>query len=615
MYLYEDLSNVDRTKAIYSADKSLQDGWERRGYPNIKLDDIPWHLNNLNERSWNFLIHSWDMIDSQFKAYEQSRNECYLNACINVVKSWIKYIHSTDQDDLSPMTWYDMAVGLRAYRLAYLYDVVSHKDLISSDDIKLFWEVLEQHQEYLSDDKNIIFHNNHGFYQIAGQLAMGRRFADRSSIMAQAYEQGQVRLAAMLNTQFSDDGTHKEHSPDYHRMVYETLKAMIDAGLINDNETIEFAKKIEEALSWFVLPDQHIVNFGDSDYRLMSRKPVEAARKWQTASMQYVVSNGQVGDLPKNILQYFPSGGYAIVRKPDLIRPDVFKSYSYLSQIAAFHSRTHKHADDLSFIWSDRGSNILVDAGRYGYLGKAEQGSDLWLDGYWYSDPKRVYVETTRAHNALEFDNQNYKRKGAKAYGSALGRTVETENGVIGIETEVKQFSQIRHVRVLIFLPAQWLVVFDWFHDNKGDLHDVKQWFHCAPELPLLPFNSGYMIPIVSSMQPLRVIPLLDNSIASPIVLAESGDQMQGWWSPKERELIPNYAFCYQKNQVSTGSFATLFSFSNEITNDLVWSKANVSGRKIQLRWKDEKGRHSLMIERPVEGDLVINYNAPTNKI
>ncbi|MBV5277771.1 MAG: heparinase II/III family protein, partial [Campylobacteraceae bacterium] len=425
------------------------------------------------------------------------------------------------------------------------------------------------------------------------------------------YEQGQVRLTIMLHSQFAKDGIHREHSPDYHRMVYDTLKSMIDAGLVSDIETIEFAKRIEEALSWFVLPDQHIVNFGDSDYRLMSRKPAEAERKWQTPAMQYVVSNGKIGKLPEKNFQVFSEGGYAIVRKPNELDPNIFQKSSYLAQIAAFHSRTHKHADDLSFIWSDRGSNILVDAGRYGYLGKAEQGSELWLDGYWYTDPKRVYVETTRAHNTLEFDNQNYKRKGAKPYGSALKRSCENENGVFAIETEVKQHGSIRHSRVLIYLPAKWLIVYDWFHDNNGESRDVKQWFHFAPELSVLPLDNDFIVPVVSSIQPLRIVSLLKGQKASKMFLADDGANMQGWWSPKERELVPNYALNYQLSNVSSGSFATLFSFSNELKNDIEWSKVNASGRKGQFRWRNENGRHIVVFERPAEGPMIIKY---TNK-
>ncbi|MBV5277772.1 MAG: hypothetical protein J0647_01805, partial [Campylobacteraceae bacterium] len=185
MFKYEDLSNVDRTKAVFAAENSIHNGWERRGYPNVKMDNVPWKLTNPEERSWNFLIHSWDMIDSQFKAYEETNDNKYIYICINVVDSWINYISSVDEKNkLSSMVWYDMAIGLRAYRLAYLIDISEELKLLSEEQLNIFWNILELHQKYLSDDSNIVFHNNHGFYQVAGQLAMGRRFAERSTLMA-----------------------------------------------------------------------------------------------------------------------------------------------------------------------------------------------------------------------------------------------------------------------------------------------------------------------------------------------------------------------------------------------------------------------------------------------
>ena len=138
-----------------------------------------------------------------------------------------------------------------------------------------------------------------------------------------------------------------------------------------------------------------------------------------------------------------------------------FDGASYLAQQAGFHSRTHKQADDLSFIWYDRGTEILIDAGRYGYLGKTEPGSDLWNKGFWYSDPKRIYVESTRSHNTVEIDGMSFNRKDSPPYGSAIQRWGETEDGLLFVETHATQFETIGHTRLLVFDPGNWLLVYD----------------------------------------------------------------------------------------------------------------------------------------------------------
>lgn len=609
LFGYEDLSNADSVNAVVAANVSNSKGWIRRGYPAISMSAVPWQLNDSSERSWNFLIHCWDMLDSQLKAYEETKCRLYIDVSLEVVNSWIDYLNSDKPENLSPMLWYDMAVGIRSYRLGFLIDVLAAEKFCDDAQIQKLYTVLEAHREYLADEMNIVFHNNHGLYQVAGQIAMGRRFAHCSIEMATAFQLGKDRLNFMLEQQFAADGIHREHSPDYHRMVYETVKALIDSGLVEDQYTIDHARKIESSLSWFVLPDQHIVNFGDSDNRLMKRKPEVARRKWQTPEMQYVVTAGEVGALPEACAMQFAEGGYYVVRKAAANK--VFSDTSYLAQMAAFHSRAHKHADDLSFVWTDRGFNLLVDAGRFGYLGKADPGSELWLDGHWYADPKRVYCESTRAHNTLEFNGKNYPRKSSKPYGSAIKRSYEITNELYAVETECKHFGSIRRNRLLVFKPAQWLIVLDWFHDNNGENQQVKQWFHLDKGLSLYADKNGYIVPLPVPTEPLRIVSLLAEPIVSRPYVGETTPALQGWWSGQERELLPNSAFNFELNEVQTGNFATLFSFSGVITTDTDWSKVNLTGRKGQLRWIDERGKHEVRFKRPEIGDLVVNYQSP----
>jgi hypothetical protein len=607
---FEKLDNsAAKSGVVPKADEILLKGWLRRGYEPIDLQQaIPWEMESHEKRSHNFHIQCLDMIDPLLRAYSQVPDRKYLDVSLPLVLDWVAQHSDPKAPGISPFAWYDMSVGMRAYRLAYLFEACSNAGMLSDQTRTQFWKSLEQHAAYLADDANIAFHNNHGYYQIAGQVAMGRRFSATSPNMARALSQGRTRLKLMLEQQFAADGVHREHSPDYHRMVYDTLKALIDAGLVEDRDTIDFAARIEEALSWFIYPNQHMVNFGDSDDRSLSRSLKEAVAKWSTPEMRFWASGGLAGELSTDVTRAFQEGGYWIARKPSETSQNL-SSYSYLALNAAFHSRTHKHADDLSFVWFDRGSNLLVDAGRYGYIGKTEQGSKLWKEGHWYSDPWRVYCESTRAHNTLEFDGRNSVRKGAKPYGSALGRHGSTDSGVVYAEAECKHFSSIRHVRVLCFMPGKWLVVFDWFHDNADAAHAVKQWFHLGHELQLLSDKGHYLVSVPGSSQLLRIASLLPGAVASRPHIGEESPEIQGWWSAKERDIVPNYAFNFELKGAASGAFATLFSFADTVSTDVEWSKANLSGRKGQFRWRDENATHELWIERPVDGEMTVKYS------
>jgi hypothetical protein len=606
---YELLTSIAPNNLHVRAREMLEMGWSRRDYPMIRLEqEIPWALRDSAQRSWNFYIHCWDMLDVLLASYSAEQQPELLALCVRIALDWsTRYGDSTSIKEDTPFAWYDMAVGMRAYRLAYLLDAAREIGVLSMQEDALLWQTLLAHQASLADDANIAFHNNHGYYQVAGQLAMGRRFSAQSPLMEEAYAQGERRLRIMLEQQFAADGVHREHSPDYHRMVYDTLSGLIGSGLVDDPGLVELSERVEQALAWFVLPNRRLVNFGDSDYRDISRGAKQAERKWRTPEMRWQASAGETGERPGAGLKRFEQGGYFVYLQPV---PEFTEQAAYLAQTAAFHSRTHKHADDLSFFWYDRGSEVLVDAGRYGYLGKTTTGSKLWFDGHWYSDPKRVYCESTRAHNCLEFDQSNYPRRGVKPYGVALGRSVELSCGLVVMETECRHFKGNRHVRLLLLLPGQWLIVFDWFHDNLSRAHDVRQWFHLAEDWQLEAQKDGYRAISGKTGQSLQIVSLLPGSVASRPYYGESEPQLQGWWSPSERQLLPNFAFCYEQTKAVSGSFATLFSFVEGSEADKAQARISASGRQLRLCWRDRQATHRLEIARPAEGDMSVEYSA-----
>lgn len=610
---YENLTSKthDINNTTLEALKDLEEGWVRRNYSPVNLrKNINWKLESEEERSWNFHIHSWDMLENLLMASSFKLYAVFLEPAIKIALDWCdKNIKngSEPSDELSKFAWYDMAVGLRAYRLAYIIDAAKNLGILSKDDESKLWSALMIHHSYLMNDENIAFHTNHGYYQASGQIAMGRRFKEVSSEMALALETGISRFHIMLNQQFTESGVHREHSPDYHRMVYDTLIGVINAGLIEDNDLIEYTKKIEEALSWFVLPNQRLLNFGDSDWRSVARKPKIAKAKWQTSAMQFVVTNGEIGSLPKDTLKVFEKGGYYIARFNQKEDSGKYDTYSYLAQTAAFHSRTHKHADDLSFIWYEKGHNILIDAGRYGYIGKAEMGTELWKQGYWYTHPNRLYCESTRAHNTLEFDEENYPRKGIKPYGSAIGRHKQYDNGLTILETECKHFKSIRRVRVLIYMPNQWLIVYDWFKDNLDNKHDVRQWFNFAPEVKLMKRDNGYFTQLDDSTE-LHITNLLEKVTASKIAHGVEEPRLQGWFSPAEREFVPIDSINYKLESSVTGSVATLFSFNGLPSFNIKENQVSVSGRSLICSWSDEIGKHNLVLNRKMDQDLKVDY-------
>jgi hypothetical protein len=321
--------------------------------------------------------------------------------------------------------------------------------------------------------------------------------------------------------------------------------------------------------------------------------------------MRAVASNGAAGSGWPRGLKVFDESGYAIVRLPDPRECDEITRDSYLAQTAAFHSRTHKHCDDLSFVWHECGQPLLVDAGRYGYIGTTETGSDLWQEGFWYSDPMRVFMESTRAHNTLEFDGLNAQRKGVKPYGSALVQAFE-KNGVYCIETRCKQHRSIWHDRLLMLRPGQWLVVFDVYADNLKAPHDVRQWFHLAPGHKAVARPEGYDVTLQDGGD-LAVRRLIGESLPGEVISGRHDDPRQGWFSDKERSVTPADALSFVQSGQSTGVFATVLSLSPGARVNVELGRSNVTGRKAQLGWSDRFGQHRISFDRG--GVFALDYD------
>src|SRR5699024_9768774 len=138
-------------------------------------------------------------------------------------------------------------------------------------------------------------------------------------------------------------------------------------------------------------------------------------------------TDGSTGTKATREMAVYQDGGYAFVRSPQPDQPGDLEKSSYLAFSAAFHSRTHKHADDLNVVWYDRGQEVLIDAGRFGYGELLSEGSPLRRKGFYYAAPERRYVEGTMAHNTLMMDGQNQDRRTRTPYGSGIGECTESD--------------------------------------------------------------------------------------------------------------------------------------------------------------------------------------------
>lgn len=560
---------------LRAADKIIDSGWILGKADPVTLDSRnDWKVQG---RSHAFNLHAWDPIDALLASHSFSDDPRYLERALPFARSWIDrfqqpLLGSEPSERLAErdgMTWYDMSVGQRVYRLAYLMDAALRADMLDNEDFDLMARSILFHMQLLSIDAFFIDHNNHGLYQALGQAAVVKRL-DQSPTFSQFARQAEDRLALMVAKSFFDSGAHTEHSPGYHRMILTTLRAAIEADIVSASDTRQTIQRAIEVEKWMTKPDGRLVAFGDTDPIIISQEPPS-----------------------ENGLLAIADAGYVFSR---------FDS-SYFAQSAGFHSRTHKHADHLTFVWHERVGDILVDPGKYGYEGKTTPGDELNLQGYYYSDPKRIYIETTRAHNCVEIDGKDYPRKGARPFGSALEYS-SVKDDLVTTLCQIRHPGQIRHFRIIFWHPGEFIIALDWLKDGQNATHDFRQWFQLAPEWRPISHPDG-LGAVHQSGQKLRAASLLIEPQMGEIRIGESEPRMAGWTSTAPLTIAPSPSIFWELTDTNTATFATIFSLSDDLRIPASRCFVNNSVTKGHLNWTTERGEHCLRFVRSVETQQV----------
>lgn len=599
---FERLDTVPPRQAaeiIASADRIVESGVFSIGSFNCNIrPPIDFDAHN---RSFAFHMHAWDAVSALLLAYDAGGDRKYLDAGLAIARDWIARHQlpllemrmdealAAARAHTATLAWYDMGVGQRIYRIAYLIDVLARlPEICTEEEFDRLWRMLAFHHELLSAESFFKGHNNHGLYQALGQLAAARRFdclPDFQKYKTLASE----RLVLMMERSFFPSGAHREHSPGYHNMVLTSLLGAREAGLLSGGLNALLARA-ENMLGWMTAPDTTLATIGDTD--LATRNYSASLAGYADESLRFLWTGGKSGSPPASGVLAVPDAGYAFARIYE--DPVQLGRAAYLAQISGFHSRTHKHADHLSMVWHDRGHEILIDPGRFSYASsKPPMDSELFKQGFWYSDPRRIYVEKTRAHNCAEIDGRDYLRKAVKPSGSALLEARE-EEGLVITSSETRHFRTVRHWRGLVMKAGHFLLVLDWLQD-KENTHDYRQWFHLAREWEVSAGGSGMRA--VNGDEELRVVSLLPGGAFQPVVCGQTEPCLLGWRSDKAESLAPSPCFSILQT-ANTAAFATLFVFGETAEPDLEFSQVNATFRKGRLGWRDAQGSHQLFLDR-----------------
>ena len=576
------------------ADAIIEDGFTYSTHPPFPLHPpVDWAADPYHDRTWRFWLNAWEPLDHVLAAYDATGDAAYLHFAERLAVDWLR--QSPVERKSNSTTWYDMAVGLRALQLSYLVHAAARDPDTDDSTLAQLLAGAYSHGWHLLQPRNFNSRTNHGLYQAAGLLALGKSLpelldADRWRNV------GEQRLWSVFVKSFSPEGVHLEHSPGYHFQMTQLLIALTESGLTSDPALLALRRKAEKALAWMIAPDNTIPTIGDSDPTVLRPAHFGLPSTTVDPELAYAVTQGAVGSLPAARSKAFSRAGYAVFRSGWPRRGNRWQDESYLMFTAAFHSRTHKHADDLSFVWYDAGRWLLIDSGRY---------------GYYYDDPGRVYCESTRAHNTVEVDGQDSSRRSPETFGSALTDWGEQSGAYFVRGSILRRWPPLSQSRTLIFRPGKWVVVADEIDALAS--HSYEQWFHLAPDLAVTTEGESASA-VLGDGRSLHIVPL----IAPPLDAARGGARlseveappattleavrgqteptMQGWYSSGHRALEPNWAVGYRARGTAT-VFATLLCLSAE-KPEVDFTGALIGPETISLRWRADGRTDGFTLRR-----------------
>ena len=322
-----------------------------------------------------------------------------------------------------------------------------------------------------------------------------------------------------------------------------------------------------------IAPDGRVVRVGDANGATAADRIIFT----HNDGLRFVLTRGVEGRPPPKHWAVFPKSGYVTFRSP--WSDDPWEKASFLFFSAAFHSRTHKHADDFTFEWSELGVPLVIDSGRFAYR---------------YDDPRRKYVESTRAHNTVEIDGRDYSRYRNDAFGSAVKAWGEI-SGVYFVEAQVyrKRFFKTDHRRVLFFSPGRWLVVVDLM--DSPDEHGFTQWFHYNPDIELEADGKRVIAAIPGTKKQLLMLPLLNrDKMGLRLVKGQKTPRLQGWVSLEANVLKPNHAAGYTIKD-NRATFVTLLWIGDEASKvSSGKTRVSLGGDGLLVSWKVDDRMHGF---------------------
>lgn len=440
------------------------------------MDSMPYDFDELD---WNVLytdapatfqlyLQCLNPIVYLTKAYELTNDKKYLKKAETFLLSWNEYRKDEELIKNNTMVWYDHGTALRAENIIYYALVADNVGELNVNTCTLIIELLKLHGEKLSSDIFYTENHNHGIFQDRALIYIAYFLDDfnKENWISIAKE----RLKEQMNFAFTREGVHVENSPGYQIGVTDLFRVIADFLIQYEDEYgKELYEEIEQSMefmTYITKPNGAAAAIGDTN-DLVNGSTISNvnANVFENNNYTYAATLGQEGDMPEVKSVIYPESGYYISHNSWSKENYINSTWTMFK--SGYSSKTHKHADDNSFMLYSKGFDIFVDPGWYNYS-----------SGNRYRD----YLISSLAHNTVIVDG--------KTYSPTVENSFKTGIFNYGIENDydyVAGFNDMYNgVKIdrYFYNLGDALIIYDNVQSN--DEHVYSQLFHTAEHMELV---------------------------------------------------------------------------------------------------------------------------------
>jgi len=533
------LSPPSGDASIETADKICRHVFQFGPYEEADYgNDIDWEWDPRGDIEWVAVVYRFYWADVLAQAYEQTRDEKYATAFVELTTDWIAKHKLEDRKRTHPVydywqgfAWLDIQTGIRATNICLAVAKLVHARAFTPEFLRLLLASLYDHQVKtqaipMGQVHNKAVFEQRGFINVAYHFSEFRESRNWLTL-------GLARVKENFLLQTTTDGVQREWSYGYHQGVLrdavEIKNRMDEMGVPVPEDYVERIRRMYDYIFWVATPDLGAPMFGDA-----SRSPVDSTDRttWPLYSV-LAQATGLLDDpkyraraeldrdhLPGDKCYAFEEAGMYVLRSdwgPDQIHLGLHCSPLGISG--------HDQADNGTFELYAYGRWLMPDTGFYTY------GHD---------QDARLWHRQTRVHQTLTLDDRDAGIDGRRLLW-------HTAANLTALVVENTSYESLTHRRTVWFVDHRFFVLLDEAISDAAGQFGLH--FQFAPGEVALDADE------------LRAHTLFDD--ANVLVAAEDEahwrlEEEEGWFAWSYGHRTRRRAFRFEHSDTASASFLTV---------------------------------------------------------